>query len=200
MGAYSPAPVVTDEVLSLVERQVFIPTIDALTREGLTYKGVLYVGIMLTHNGPKVLEFNCRFGDPETQPILFRLQSDLLEAIDAVIDGRLDRITLRWDPRPAVCVVLASGGYPGDYVNGKEISGLADAAFSSDVCVFHAGTRRVGDRVLTAGGRVLGVTARADTIAGAQRLAYQAVDRIRFDGAYCRRDIGFRALGAGPRG
>ncbi|MBN1488523.1 MAG: phosphoribosylamine--glycine ligase [Phycisphaerae bacterium] len=195
MGAYSPTPVVTDEVLSLVERQVFVPVVDAMQREGTPYRGVLYVGLMLTHNGPKVLEFNCRFGDPEAQPILFRLKSDLLEAIDAVIDGRLDKITLRWDPRPSVCVVMASGGYPGEYRKGIEIFGLDTAATSDDVIVFHAGTKLVGDKVVTAGGRVLGITARGETLAGACTLAYAAVDRIQFDGAYCRRDIAYRALG-----
>jgi len=194
MGAYSPTPVVTDEVLSQVERQVFVPVIDGLRREGITYRGVLYAGLMLTHNGPKILEFNCRFGDPETQPILFRLESDLIEAVDAVLAGRLDEITLRWNPWPAVCVVMASAGYPGPYRSGVEITGL-DRANSEDVTVFHAGTRRVGDRVFTAGGRVLGVTAAAPTLAEARRRAYEVVDRIHFDGAFCRRDIGAKALG-----
>lgn len=198
MGAYCPAPVVTDDILSQVERQVFVPVLDAMNREGTPYRGILYVGIMLTHNGPKVLEFNCRFGDPETQPILFRLQSDLLEAIEAVIAGRLDRITLKWDPRPSICVVMASQGYPDTYPTGKEITGLKDAE-SADVAVFHAGTKRVGDKIVTAGGRVLGVTARGSTLAEAQRRAYQACERIHFEGAYYRRDIGFRALGNPPR-
>ena len=194
MGAYSPTPVVTDEVLSQVERQVFVPVIDGLRREGITYRGVLYAGLMLTHNGPKILEFNCRFGDPETQPILFRLESDLIEAMDAVLAGRLDEITLRWNPWPAVCVVMASAGYPGPYRSGVEITGL-DRANSEDVTVFHAGTRRVGERVFTAGGRVLGVTAAAPTLAEARRRAYEVVDRIHFDGAFCRRDIAAKALG-----
>ncbi len=193
MGAYSPTPVITEEVLSAVERQVFVPIVDALNREETPYRGVLYAGLMLTHNGPKVLEFNCRFGDPETQPILFRLQSDIVPVMEAVLAGRLDRVKLQWDPRPAVCVVMAAGGYPGEYRKGAEISGLADAA-SADVCVFHAGTRRLGDKVVTSGGRVLGVTARGATLAEARTRAYEAVDRIRFEGAYCRRDIGAKAL------
>lgn len=194
MGAYSPTPIITEEILSQVERQVFVPIIDALHREETPYRGVLYAGLMLTHNGPKVLEFNCRFGDPETQPILFRLQTDLVEVMEAVLDGRLDKVTLRWDPRPAICVVVAAGGYPGEYPKGQEITGLADAA-SDDVVVFHAGTRRIGGKVVTAGGRVLGVTARGKTLADAQRLAYEATAKIRFEGAYYRTDIGSKALG-----
>jgi phosphoribosylamine--glycine ligase len=196
MGAYSPTPLMTDEMLRMVEREVFVPVVDAMNRRGAPYRGVLYAGLMLTHNGPKVLEFNCRFGDPEAQPILFRLQSDLLEAIDAVLEGRLETITLTWDPRPAMCVVVASGGYPGAYEKGKPIAGLDDAE-SDDAVVFHAGTKQLGDQVVTAGGRVLGVTARGATLAEAQRRAYQAVDKIRFEGAYARRDIGFRVLASG---
>ncbi len=193
MGAYSPTPVITDEILAQVERQILVPIVDAMNRQATPYRGVLYAGLMLTHNGPKVLEFNCRFGDPETQPILFRLQSDLVEVMEAVLAGRLDSVSLRWDPRPAICVVMAAGGYPGDYRKGAEITGLADAV-SDDVMVFHAGTKRLGGKVVTAGGRVLGVTARGATLAEAQRRAYQAVERIHFDGAYYRHDIGAKAL------
>jgi phosphoribosylamine--glycine ligase len=193
MGAYCPTPVITDEILSQVERQIFVPIIDAMNREESPYRGVLYAGLMLTHNGPKVLEFNCRFGDPETQPILFRLQSDLVEVIEAVLAGKLDSVTLRWDPRPAICVVMAAGGYPGEYKKGVEIAGLADAA-SDDVVVFHAGTRTLGGKVVTAGGRVLGITARGPTLAEAQRRAYVAAERIHFEGAYYRHDIGAKAL------
>jgi len=198
MGAYSPTPVITDEILAQVERQIFVPIVDAMNREETPYRGVLYAGLMLTHNGPKILEFNCRFGDPETQPILFRLQSDLVEVMDAVLAGRLDSITLRWDPRPAVCVVMAAGGYPGEYKKGAEITGLDDAV-SDDVMVFHAGTKRLGGKLVTAGGRVLGVTARGPTLAEAQKRAYQAVERIHFDGAYYRRDIGAKALSGSIR-
>ncbi len=193
MGAYSPTPVITDEILSQIERQVFVPIVDAMNREETPYRGVLYAGLMLTHNGPKVLEFNCRFGDPETQPILFRLQSDLVEVMEAVLAGRLDRVTLRWDPRPAVCVVMASAGYPGEYRKGVEIRGLAEA-HTDDVFVFHAGTKRIGGKVVTAGGRVLGVTARGATLADAQKRAYDVVGKIEFDGAYWRRDIAAKAL------
>jgi len=194
MGAYSPAPVVTDAVLSQVEREVLVPLLDALNREGITYRGVLYAGIMLTAAGPRVLEFNCRFGDPETQPILARLSTDLVEVMQAVIDRRLDEVTLKWDPRPAVCVVMASRGYPGSYEKGKVISGLEDTATMNDVIVFHAGTKVQGDHAVTSGGRVLGVTALGKTIADAQKRAYEAVDKIRFDGAYFRRDIAGKAI------
>jgi len=198
MGAYSPTPVITDEILAQVERQILVPIVDAMNREETPYRGVLYAGLMLTHNGPKVLEFNCRFGDPETQPILFRLQSDLVEVMDAVLAGRLDSITLRWDPRPAICVVMAAGGYPGEYRKGAEVIGLDDVV-SDDVMVFHAGTKRLGGKVVTAGGRVLGVTARGPTLAEAQKRAYQTVERIHFDGACYRRDIGAKALSGSIR-
>jgi phosphoribosylamine---glycine ligase len=194
MGAYSPAPIVTDAVYEQVQSEIVVPLLEGMNRHDATYKGLLYAGLMLTPGGPKVLEFNCRFGDPEAQPILMRLKTDLLDVIEATIDGRLDRITLEWDPRPAVCVVMASGGYPGDYEKGKEIHGLEDAAEVQDVVVFHAGTKRDGDRVVTSGGRVLGVTALGNDLAEAQRRAYQAVDRISFEGACCRRDIGAKAL------
>lgn len=197
MGAYSPTPIITEEILTQVERHIFVPIVDAMNREETPYRGILYAGLMLTHNGPKVLEFNCRFGDPETQPILFRLQSDLVEVMEAVLAGKLETVTLRWDPRPAVCVVMAAGGYPGEYKKGIEITGLADAA-SDDVMVFHAGTKPLGGKVVTAGGRVLGVTARGATLAEAQTRAYQAAGRIHFEGAYYRRDIGAKALGGAP--
>jgi phosphoribosylamine--glycine ligase len=166
-----------------------VPTLDALHRDDIYYKGVLYAGIMMTSAGPKVLEFNCRFGDPETQPILMRLQSDFLEAIEATIDGRLDEIELRWDPRPAVCVVMAAGGYPGAYERGAVINGLEEAAKLGDVQVFHAGTADIEGQTVTQGGRVLGVTALGDSIEAARERAYEAVACIRFDGAQYRRDI-----------
>lgn len=195
MGAYSPTPVVDSRTLQQVEEQVLVPVVHAMNRSGTPYKGVLYVGLMLTAGGPKVLEFNCRFGDPETQPIVTRLQSDLFEAMMATAEGKLDTITLRWDKRPSVCVVLASGGYPDKYETGKEIIGLKEAAALSDTWVFHAGTKLLGKKVLTSGGRVLGVTALGKDVSDAQQRAYQAVDKIHFEGMYCRRDIASKAIG-----
>ncbi|MHC4558934.1 MAG: phosphoribosylamine--glycine ligase [Planctomycetota bacterium] len=194
MGAYSPAPVVTEELMSQITREVLVPVVDGMNRNGTPYKGVLYAGLMMTAGGPRVLEFNVRFGDPETQPILMRLKSDLLEVISAVCDGTLDEITLEWDPRPAVCVVMASGGYPGDYEKGKKITGLDEARQLEDVIVFHAGTKDQDGDIVTNGGRVLGVTALGQTIADAKTRAYKAVDIIKFDDAYCRRDIADKAI------
>jgi phosphoribosylamine--glycine ligase len=194
MGAYSPAPVVTKELMNQIVREILVPTVDGMNRNGTPYKGVLYAGIMVTSGGPRVLEYNVRFGDPETQPILMRLKSDLLEVLLAVCDGTLDRVTLRWDPRPAVCVVMASGGYPGDYQKGKKITGLEQARKMEDVIVFHAGTKKQGPDIVTDGGRVLGVTALGKTIGDAKARAYRAVDVIKFDGAYCRRDIADKAI------
>ena len=196
MGAYSPAPAVTEDLMNQIVREILVPLVDGMNRNDTPYKGVLYAGLMLTAGGPRVLEFNVRFGDPETQPILSRLKSDLLEVLLAVCDGTLDQVTLRWDPRPAVCVVMASGGYPGDYQKGKKITGLEEAEQISDVIVFHAGTREQDGDIVTSGGRVLGVTALGKTIAGAKATAYQAVDKIKFEGAYCRRDIADRAIKA----
>ncbi len=194
MGAYSPAPIVTEDMMSRITREILVPTIDAMNRTGTSYKGVLYAGLMITSGGPRVLEFNVRFGDPETQPIFMRLQSDLIEVFLAVCEGRLEEAFLKWDPRPAVCVVMASGGYPGDYEKGKVISGLDEAAQLPDVVVFHAGTRQQNGQVVTNGGRVLGVTALGTEIAAAKARAYEALDRIRFEGAYCRRDIADKAI------
>jgi len=194
MGAYSPAPIVTEDMMSRITREILVPTVDAMNRTGTPCKGVLYAGLMITSGGPRVLEFNVRFGDPETQPIFMRLQSDLIEVFLAVCAGRLEEVFLKWDPRPAVCVVMASGGYPGDYEKGKVISGLDEAAQLPDVVVFHAGTRQQNGQVVTNGGRVLGVTALGTTIAAAKAQAYEAVDRIRFEGAYCRRDIADKAI------
>jgi len=194
MGAYSPAPIVTDKLMSRINREVLVPIVDGMNRNETPYKGVLYAGLMMTSGGPRVLEFNVRFGDPETQPILMRLKSDLLEVFLAVCDGCLDKITLEWDPRPAVCVVMSSGGYPGDYAKGKVIKGIADADTLDDVKVFHAGTSFSGDQVITNGGRVLGVTAMGETVAQAKQRAYEAVDRIQFDGAYWRKDIADKAI------
>ena len=194
MGAYSPAPVVTEGLMKQITREILVPVVDGMNRNGTPYKGVLYAGIMVTAGGPRVLEFNVRFGDPETQPVLMRLKSDLLEVLLAVCDGTLDEITLEWDPRPAVCVVMASGGYPDDYQKGKKITGLAEAGRLEDVIVFHAGTKEDSGDIVTAGGRVLGVTALGQTIADAKARAYEAVDLIGFDGAYCRRDIADKAI------
>ena len=224
MGAYSPAPLVTDAMMDKITREVLVPIVDAMNRNGTPYKGILYAGLMITSGGPRVLEFNVRFGDPETQPILMRLKSDLLEVFLAACDGRLDEITLKWDPRPAVCVVMASGpssipykvgmdippgaavvktgpvevlhwgGYPGPYEKGKVITGIKEAQALSDVVVFQAGTRRNGSDVVTDGGRVLGVTALGQNIAAAKAKAYEAVDCIQFDGAVYRRDISDKAM------
>jgi phosphoribosylamine--glycine ligase len=165
-----------------------------MNRNGTPYKGVLYAGLMMTQGGPRVLEYNVRFGDPEAQPVLSRLKSDLLDVILAVCDGRLDEITLQWDSRPAVCVVMASGGYPGSYDKGKVISGITQADALPDVKVFHAGTEDRDGTIVTSGGRVLGVTALGDSIADAQKRAYEAVDKISFEKACFRRDIADKAL------
>jgi len=194
MGAYSPAPVVTDDMMNKISREILVPVVDAMNRNGTSYKGVLYAGLMMTSGGPRVLEFNVRFGDPETQPILTRLQSDLVEVFLAVCDGRLDEVSLRWDPRPAVCVVMASGGYPDAYDKGKVIHGLKEAEALEDVVVFHGGTVERDGNIVTNGGRVLGVTALGRDIAGAKARAYEGVDLVSFDGAYCRRDISDKAL------
>jgi len=196
MGAYCPAPVVNDKLMEQIIREILVPTVDGMNRNGTPYRGILYAGIMLTQGGPRVLEFNCRFGDPETQPILMRLKSDLLEVMLATCEGRLDNVTLQWDSRPAVCVVMASGGYPDDYEKGKVITGIDDAESDKDVKVFHAGTAQKGSDIVTAGGRVLGVTALGSTIADAKAKAYQAVEKIKFEKAYYRTDIADKAIKA----
>ncbi|HOI54710.1 MAG TPA: phosphoribosylamine--glycine ligase [Phycisphaerae bacterium] len=194
MGAYSPAPVVTDAVMSQIERDILVPTVHAMNHEGCPYSGLLYAGVMLTPGGPKVLEFNVRFGDPEAQPLMMRLKSDIIDAMEATIDGRLDEVTLEWSEQAAVGVVMAAAGYPGDYQKGKVITGLDDAATMNNVMVFQAGTREVDGRIVTAGGRVLCVTAVGPTIADAKILAYEAAQRIRFEGAQYRTDIADKAL------
>jgi phosphoribosylamine--glycine ligase len=198
MGAYCPAPLATAELVQEIEQAILVPTVHALKRSRRPFRGVLYGGIMVTNQGPRVLEFNCRFGDPETQPLLMRLRTDLLDLLEAVVDGRLDEFPedrLEWDPRPAVCVVMASQGYPGPFVKGKVITGLARAATLPGVKVFHAGTRLEKGLVVTDGGRVLSVTALGDTLAQAKRNAYEAVACIHFQGAFYRKDIGDKALG-----
>jgi len=194
MGAYSPAPVVTPAVHAKIMDQVMIPTVKAMAAEGCPYRGILYAGLMIDHGEPKVLEFNVRFGDPEAQPLLMRMDSDLLDVLEAVVDGRLRTAAVRWKTEPAVCVVMAAGGYPGVHDTGKPISGLAAAARLKDVMVFHAGTALKGGKVVTNGGRVLGVTAVGPDIAAAIARAYQAVDKIRWDGVQYRTDIGRKAL------
>lgn len=196
MGTYSPTPVMTPELTDLVVEKVLVPIVHQLKKEGRPFRGCLYAGLMLTSQGPKVLEFNVRFGDPETQAVLMRLKSDLGVALLAAATGTLeDMPPLEWDPRPAVCVVMASAGYPGDYEKGKTIRGLDEAAQVADAKVFHAGTvRGEDDQILTDGGRVLGVTALGDTISQAKLRAYQAVKCIRWDGAWCRKDISDKAV------
>jgi len=189
MGAYSPASILNDSSMRQVCSEILVPAVDAMMRRETPYKGVLYAGLMLTAAGPKVLEFNCRFGDPEAQVLLARLQTDLLDVIEAVIDGNLEHITLEWDPRAAVCVVLASEGYPGVYSRRKPISGLAAAGELEDVVVFHSGTAQAQRRIVTNGGRVLGVTALGEDVSAARDLAYRAAGMIDYNGAYYRKDI-----------
>ena len=194
MGAYSPAPVVTQEMHDRIMQEVIVPTVEGMKSDGYPYTGFLYAGIMIDANGvPKVLEYNCRFGDPETQPIMMRLQSDLAELCLAAIDKRLDQVTAKWDPRAALGVVLAAGGYPESYAKGSVISGLDDC--DTDACkTFQAGTAMADGSVVTAGGRVLCVTALGDTVTQAQELAYESVKKISWDGMFCRTDIGYRAI------
>jgi phosphoribosylamine--glycine ligase len=171
-----------------------MPTLAGMAAEGMPYRGILYVGLMLTPEGPKVVEYNVRMGDPETQPVLFRMQSDLVEVCEAIQEQRLDQIHLEWDPQCSLCIVLASGGYPGRYQSGKIISGIDDAESLADVKVFHAGTSLDGAQLASAGGRVLGVTARGPSIKAARDLAYQAVQKIHFENMHYRHDIGARGL------
>jgi phosphoribosylamine---glycine ligase len=195
MGAYSPTPVVTEAMLDQIQREVLVPVVDGLLRDNIEYKGVLYAGLMLTTNGPRVLEFNCRFGDPETQPLMMRLKSDLLEVMLAVADGKLDEIQLDWDPRPAICVVATSKGYPGKYPTDLPITGIEKADALPGVKVFLGGTKPGENQsILTDGGRVLGVTAIANTITEAQKLAYQAMQLIHFEGMHYRKDIARQAI------
>ena len=194
MGAYSPAPVVTKDVLAYAMKNVFRPMIDGLAKEGKIYKGVLYAGLMIGKNGSMVLEFNVRFGDPETQAILPRLKSDLLDIMLACVDGTLDKINIKWDRSSCISVVCASKGYPDEYEKNIEIFGLEEAEKIKDVIVFHAGTKNENGKVLTNGGRVLGVTGLGKDIKTARVNAYQAISRIRFEGMQCRKDIGDKAL------
>jgi phosphoribosylamine--glycine ligase len=190
MGACSPSGNLDDASLNEIRQQVLEPFIRGIRADGVDFRGLLFPGLMLTKEGPRVLEFNCRFGDPEAQALLPRLKTDVVDLLDASIDGRLHCQNPDWDSRTAVCVVMASGGYPGSYETGKSISGLDHAEKAHGVTVFHAGTQRDGDRIVTAGGRVLGVTAMGATLSDARKNAYEAVAKIHFDGSYFRRDIG----------
>ncbi|MDD4268524.1 MAG: phosphoribosylamine--glycine ligase [Pirellulaceae bacterium] len=195
MGAYCPTPLIDDERLHWIEEHVLVPTVHAMKRAGRPFYGVLYAGMMITNQGPRVLEFNVRFGDPECQPLLMRLKTDLVDLLEAAVDQRLDEIeSLVWDTRPAVCVVMASKGYPGAYETGFPIRGLEEAAKIPGVKVFHAGTALKDGKVISAGGRVLNVTALGDSIPKAKLQAYTAVKAIRWDGAWCRKDISDKAI------
>jgi len=194
MGAYSPAPVVTDEVNEKIIEKVLRPIIYGMGEEGRTYKGVLYAGLMIHEGHPKVLEFNARFGDPETQPVLMRMKGDIVPVLEACMKGTLSQQRIEWDRRPSVCVVMASKGYPGDYEKGKVIKGLEEVSRMEGVFVFHAGTALKGDQVLTNGGRVLGVTGLGEDIPRAIERAYQGVKKISWDGVHYRTDIGQKAL------
>ena len=195
MGAYCPTPAIDAGMLVWTEENVLVPTVHMMKRTRNPIRGILYAGLMLTGQGPRVLEYNVRFGDPECQPLLMRLKSDLLDVIEATVDRRLEEIEpLQWDDRPSVCVVMASEGYPLDYEKGKVIRGLEEAAEINSVKVFHAGTKLDGDDVVTSGGRVLGITAMGDSIAAAKLNAYRAVKCIRWEGAWCRKDISDKAI------
>jgi len=195
MGAYAPAPLVDEGLAERIRQRIMLPVVQAMAKEGRKYKGVIYAGLMVVEGEPYVLEFNVRFGDPETQCILPLLESDLLEVMEAVVDERLAEVgDLQWRAGAAVCVVLASEGYPGSYRKGLEISGVAETERLEDVLVFHAGTRREGERWVTAGGRVLGVVGRGKDLPEAIQRAYAGVECIRFEGMHFRRDIGRRAL------
>ena len=194
MGAYCPAPFLNTEELAEVETLLMKPWLAGCQAEGIDFRGILYPGLMLTRDGPKVLEFNARFGDPETQIYLTRLENDLVELLEACVEGTLNRIELKWRPGASICVVMASGGYPGSYQKGCPIDGLEEAARIDGVQVFHAGTASLEGRVVTSGGRVLGVTAVGPDLQSARDTAYRGVEKIRFEGAHYRRDIGAKAL------
>ena len=195
MGAYTPTPLITPAMMHWIEEHILVPTVHAMKRNRRPFKGVLYAGLMITQQGPKVLEYNVRFGDPECQPILMRLDTDLVDLFEATVRGKLDEIgPLKWNPRPAICVVMASEGYPGKYENGFPIRGLDEAAKIPDVKVFHGGTVLSDGQVVTHGGRVLGVTALGESVSAAKLQAYRAVKAIRWPGAWCRKDISDKAL------
>jgi phosphoribosylamine--glycine ligase len=194
MGAYSPVPIMTSELYLKVEKEILVPTVHAMNREGRPYKGVIYIGLMVTSSGPMVLEYNVRFGDPEAQVILSRMKSDIVPIMLATISGELDMIDLEWYPQASVCVVMASGGYPGSYDKGKEITGLDSLKNQDGISVFHAGTKLSNGKIVTNGGRVLGVVACGEDIEDAQKKVYEAVNKISFDGVHYRRDIASKAI------
>jgi phosphoribosylamine--glycine ligase len=194
MGAYSPAPVMTDVMNQRVMDEMVMPTLRALEAIGTPYKGVLYAGVMITKDGPKLVEYNARFGDPECQVLMVRMMSDIVPALLASIDGQLQHFDLRWYPEPALTVIMATKGYPGDYAKGTRIDGLEEAAKVEGVEIFHAGTALKDGHIVANGGRVLNVTASGKTVAEAQRRAYEAVDRIKWPDGFCRRDIGWQAV------
>jgi len=196
MGAYAPVSIATADLVSHAIDRIVEPTLSAMRKNGSAFTGLLYAGLMLTESGPKVVEFNCRFGDPETQPILVRMKSDLVEALEASIDGRTSDGDFRWSPEASVCVVVASGGYPGTFEAGKKIIGMNDAAKVAGVTVFHAATAVRDSTFYTSGGRVLGITARAADLRTAVDRAYEAVSKVGFDGMHYRKDIAARALKA----
>jgi phosphoribosylamine---glycine ligase len=199
MGAFSPADNWSSKLQAQFEKQIMRPLLRGLLRERINFRGLLYPGLIITSEGPRVLEFNCRFGDPETQAILPRMKSDLLPLLEATIDGTIDKCTIEWDMRAAVTVVLASGGYPGKYETGKPISGLDDAANLEDIYIFHAGTKRVNGQIETAGGRVLAITALGTTLEHARERAYNAVSHIHFENCHYRRDIALGAVATNVR-
>ena len=198
MGAYSPAPVFTDLMRQKVRDKIMFPLVRAMKAEGRPYQGIIYAGLMLTKLGTKILEFNARFGDPETQPLLVRMESDIVPLFEACIDGTLEQCDLKWKPETSVCVVMAAKGYPGSYEKGKEISGLDEAGALPDVVVFHAGTKGEGGKVLTNGGRVLGITATGPDTPSAIAKAYEAVNKIKWDGIHYRKDIAARGRDIKP--
>ena len=200
MGAYSPAPVFTDAIRDRTMNEIILPTLRAMSAMGYPYKGVLFAGLMITDEGPKLIEYNARFGDPETQVLMVRLMSDLLPALIASCDGQLNHFDLRWFPDPALTVVMAAKGYPGDYEKGTRIAGLDRAEKIEGVEVFHAGTKASGDWILANGGRVLNVTASAKTVGEAQRRAYEAIGLINWPEGFCRRDIGWQAVARERKG
>ena len=194
MGAYAPVPFLSSEVNEEIYNKILLPTVKGLKEDGIVYKGVLYAGLMLTKDGPEVLEFNCRFGDPESQPILFLLKSDLIEIMEKTINGELKGVSLEWNDKFAACVVIASEGYPGSYAKGMEVTGLEELNSLENLEVFHAGTKLKNNKIFTNGGRVLGVTSSGTTLRKALDNAYMGVERIFFEGKYFRKDIGFRAF------
>jgi phosphoribosylamine--glycine ligase len=194
MGAYSPVPIMTPELYRKVEKDILVPTVHAMNKEGRPYKGIIYIGLMITSSGPMVLEFNVRFGDPEAQVILTRMKSDIVPIMLATISGGLDNVELEWLPQASVCVVMASGGYPGQYNNGKEIKGLDSLKNKEGISIFHAGTKSENEKIVTNGGRVLNVVACGEDIKEAQKKVYEAVSKISFEGAHYRRDIADKAI------